>query len=102
MPAVSAGMHTPATARAPDGRHHSFLDSRATRHQRAVGTTKRLAPVRAPALDHRLSDVPAADLDHLRPGHLPGALFDPLSMLNKAQTRFIGLSNFTFLMSRET
>ena len=25
-----------------------------------------------------------------------------LSMLNKAQTRFIGLSNFTFLMSRET
>src|ERR1700752_466013 len=25
-----------------------------------------------------------------------------LSMLNKAQTRFIGLSNFTFLMSRDT
>ncbi|MGB7692043.1 MAG: hypothetical protein WBM12_04105, partial [Pseudolabrys sp.] len=25
-----------------------------------------------------------------------------LSMLNKAQTRFIGLSNFAFLMSRDT
>jgi multiple sugar transport system permease protein len=25
-----------------------------------------------------------------------------LSMLNKTQTRFIGLSNFTFLMSRDT
>ena len=56
----------------------------------------------AAAIDHRLPDVPAA-----AGSIIVGLIVYPafysiyLSMLNKAQTRFIGLGNFSFLLSRD-
>jgi len=59
------------------------------------------APVHAAALDARLRDVPAADRHHRRAGRLSGALLDLPVDPEQDPTRFIGLGNFSFLLSRD-
>ena len=67
-----------------------------------AGQKKRPADFHAAALDHRVADVHAADLIVAGLIIYPAFYSIYLSMLNKAQTRFIGLSNFAFLLSRDT
>ena len=67
----------------------------------APPATRGLARLPAATLDRCIADVPAVDPHHRSLVVYPAFYSIYLSMLNKAQTRFIGLGNFRFLLSRD-
>jgi multiple sugar transport system permease protein len=105
MPAASAGM------RQLKHRHRirTMADTVQTWHSAAMADTA-APPVRRGGFQHLMRRRSTIALMMCLPLMLivAGLIVYPalfsiyLSMLNKAQTRFIGLSNFTFLLSRDT
>ena len=83
------------------GRHRPDMVSRIPGNKAAPSANARTARFPAAALDVRIPDVPAADPYYRGLVIYPAFYSIYLSMLNKAQTRFIGLGNFRFLLSRD-